>query len=109
MDYEYIDILGVDHFLYLITLLLLAWLLCTQQNWIRKHRQLVTRVIITVSIAQQILLYSSYLFIEGFTLGESLPLHISRLNTLLGTTYLIRKKRLFSLIAYCLFQPFCLA
>lgn len=46
-------------------------------------------MIITVSIFQQILLYSSYYFILDFELGESLPLQISRVNTILGIIYLL--------------------
>lgn len=101
MDYQYIDILSVNHLLYLTTLLLIAWLLFTHQSWIREHHQLMTNLIVVISIGQQLLLYSSYLLFEGFTLGESLPLHLSRINTLLGITFLLGKnKKLFSLIAY---------
>lgn len=50
---------------------------------------------------QQLLLYGSYVWLGEFTLGESLPLHISRINTILGIIFLFTKSRsLFNIIAY---------
>lgn len=70
------------------------------------------RVILVISIAQQILLYGSCIA-EGFNWAEGLPLHISRISSLLGIAWLICRNNkiidvlfFFGLFAYAsLFYP----
>ncbi len=54
-----------------------------------------------MSIGQQVLLYSSYLYLFDFSLGESLPFHLSRISSILGIIYLLPKnKRVYTILCY---------
>lgn len=86
---RYIKPFDSNHVVYIGTLLVLIFLMVISRKKLKIHRQTADKVILIVSILQQILLYSSYFLVEGFTWGESLPLHISRVNSLLGIIYLI--------------------
>lgn len=98
---EYIKLFSGNHFLYLFILMFFTCLLFMNQSYVRKHRHVISIIIVTASILQQLLLYGSYVWLGEFTLQESLPLHISRINTLLGIIFLFTKSRsLFNIIAY---------
>lgn len=98
---EFIPIFGADHFIFIGSLLLIAFLLFFNKDLVRRNRDRITVVILLISIAQQILLYRSYYQLMGFDLGESLPLHISRINSILGILYLITKnERIFTVFSY---------
>lgn len=86
--------------------LLLVGLLAGRR-WVRAHAELVARVTLVISILQQIGVYSWYALETGFDLGDSLPLHISRVTTIMGIAYLCTRSRAlmdvifyFSLFAY---------
>lgn len=98
---KYIQIFSWEHGLYIALLLLVALFMFTQQDKVVKYREPLAKGIVMISILQQLILYGSYLYLGEFTLSESLPLHISRINTLLGIAFLLtRSKTLFGLITY---------
>lgn len=98
---EYIEIFGPNHLFYFIVLIIFTALLFTNQTYIRKHSNTISKVIVVISILQQFLLYGSYALLGEFTLQESLPFHISRINTILGIIFLFTKsKTLFNIVAY---------
>ncbi|XJS10002.1 hypothetical protein ACF3NG_07595 [Aerococcaceae bacterium WGS1372] len=98
---EYVRILGIDHLIYLAILLAFTLLLFNFQIFFKVHRDQITKIIFSVSVNQQILLYGSYVFLGEFTLAESLPLHISRINTILGLVFLLTQSpKLFNIITY---------
>lgn len=98
---EYIPLFGVDHMTYIFGLIFFSVLLFMNQSSIRKHEPQITFIIIIIAIIQQILLYSSYFFLLDFHLGESLPFHISRINSILGILYLIKKdNKIFTLLSF---------
>ena len=88
---DYITLFNLDHIIYIIGLIVIGAALFIKKDAVNEHRRTITVVILIVSIIQQILLYSSYYFILDFDLGESLPLQISRVNTILGIIFLITK------------------
>lgn len=90
---EYISFLSLEHWLYIGCLVLVAYGLFNNKKWVRDHRDRVTLIILICSVAQQILLYGSYFVIFDFSLAESLPLHISRINSILGIIFLLSKNR----------------
>lgn len=89
---NYIKLLGPNHIFYLSILFLLGLLIYKKQDWIRQYRTYISWTLVLISFLQQAILYGSYLK-EGFPLDEALPLHISRINTLLGLVYLISRSR----------------
>lgn len=87
--------------IYIFALISFSVLLFMNQTSIRKHEPQITFIIIIIAIIQQILLYSSYFFLLDFHLGESLPFHISRINSILGILYLIKKdNKIFTLLSF---------
>lgn len=98
---EYIPLFGMEHLLYIAGLALLAVGLFVFQKNINRHERLFTTLILAVSFYQQYLLYSSYYDMMGFRLSESLPLHISRVNSILGIIYLLTNdQRVFKIFSY---------
>lgn len=98
---EFIDLLSPEHFLYIGILIFFGLLLFMNQSFVREHRQLISKIILTLSILQQILLYGSYVWLGEFTLAESLPFHISRINSILGILFLVtQSQRLFNFVSY---------
>ncbi|WP_300408631.1 TIGR02206 family membrane protein [Lagierella sp.] len=90
---EFIKPFGLDHFIYMTIFLLFAIILFKKKDAIAKNQSTITKVILVTSIIQQIVLYGSYLFLEDFNPAVSLPLHISRINTIMGILYLITRDR----------------
>ncbi len=88
---DYITLFNFDHIIFIVGLVIIGAALFMKRDAVGEHRQKITVVILIVSIFQQILLYSSYYFILDFDPGESLPLQISRVNTILGIIFLITK------------------
>lgn len=97
---DYIPLFGPDHLIYIVGVILISILLFTNKPFVRKHRTTITMIVLITSIIQQIVLYGSYYVLLDFDLGESLPLQISRVNTILGIIYLITKnKKVFTVLA----------
>ncbi|GAA0351491.1 hypothetical protein GCM10008932_00800 [Alkalibacterium iburiense] len=90
---EYITLFNLDHLLYIGGLIGLGTALFLNKQTIKEKKETISTLIILFSIGQQILLYSSYFYLFDFDLAESLPLHISRINSLLGMWYLLTKNK----------------
>lgn len=91
--YDYTEILGPSHLIYITSLALATFLLFRYREFVYEYRRKFTIGILIVSLAQQVLLYSSFAIIIDFDLSESLPFHLSRINTLIGIIYLITGNR----------------
>lgn len=98
---EYIQVFGLEHFIYLGGVIFLGLFLFTKKKWITVNRDVVTNILIIVLLIQQLILYSSYVLLNQFTLGESLPFHISRISTIMVIVFLIKKnKKLYNTLCY---------
>lgn len=87
----FIELFGWQHLLYTGIMLLTLFLLVRYRTEVRRNRENIRKIILVVSIVQQVLLYSWYIFETGFDISESLPLHVSRISSLLGIYYLFTK------------------
>lgn len=92
-EVPFISIFDGHHLFYIALMLILLLLMITQYDKIKEYSEQLRKGILIVSIGQQILLYSWYIFEMGFDLSESLPLHISRISSILGIIYLLTKKK----------------
>lgn len=90
-DTPYIEIFGLHHFIYIMILLASLTLLLIFRDKVKYHREKLAIVLLVISIVQQILLYSWYLFETEFDLTDALPFHICRIATLLGIIFLLTK------------------
>ena len=98
---EYIPLFGIDHILYICILMISALWMYKEKKFIKKYEKGFTVILFIVSLVQQILLYGSYFILFEFDLGESLPLHISRINSILIMAFLLTKNRkLYAVICY---------
>lgn len=97
---DYITLFNPDHIIYILGMILVGIALFIKRGDVKEDRSKITAAILIVSVFQQILLYSSYYFILDFDLGESLPLQISRVNSILGIIFLITKnEKVFRVLA----------
>lgn len=90
-EVPFISLFDGHHLFYILLMTILLLLLITQYRFVQENANQVSRWILAASLAQQILLYSWYIFETGFDISESLPLHISRISSLLGIAFLITK------------------
>lgn len=98
---EYIRPFDYNHFIYIGIFTVFTFLLFTKKEFVRESRDKISFAILVVSIMQQILLYYSYYVLYDFDLAVSLPLHISRINSILGIIFLITKnKTIFKILSY---------
>ncbi len=98
---EYIAILGLDHMLYMIGLIMIGTALFIKRDKVVDNKKVVTLIILMASILQQIILYGSYFHFMAFDLAESLPFHISRVSSILGIIYLITKNsKVFKVVSF---------
>lgn len=103
-DYgEYISLFHLDHLIYIIGLVVIASAFFLNITFVKKHKTVITTIVVIIIIAQQILLYSGYYFAtghgSGFDLSEALPLHLSRINSILGLLFLLtRNRQVFSIL-----------
>ncbi len=98
---EFIKPFGLDHFIYLTIFLIIAGLFFVKRNKVTENKNTITKIILLTSILQQIVLYGSYFILEDFDISVSLPLHISRINTIMGILYLITKdKDIYKVISF---------
>lgn len=101
MDYIPITFLGKHHLLYVSILVFFGMLLFLNPTKVRLYRQPLTTVILIVSLFQQCLLYGYFILFDSFTMATSLPLHLSRITSILIIIFLITKHtKLFAVIAY---------
>lgn len=90
-DVPYIHLFDLHHTFYISSMLLTLFVLIHYRKKVKAHSEKIRKFILTVSLGQQFLLYSWYIFEMGFDAAESLPLHISRISSLLGIYYLSTK------------------
>ena len=88
----YIKIFAWEHFFYMSLILFLVFVLIAQRRRLYLYQGSLTKIILSVSIFQQVLLYAWYFFETGFDLAEALPLHLCRISSVLGIVYLLTKK-----------------
>lgn len=94
-DVPYLSLLDEHHFFYIALMVSLLIAMIVQVKWIKIHAANIRMLILIFSIAQQLLLYSWYITETGFDISESLPLHISRISSILGIIYLITDNKAF--------------
>lgn len=91
---DFIKPFGPNHLLYIGIVIMVGFLLFTNIPFVRKHRDQISMMVLIISIIQQCILYGYYLLFFKFDLSESLPLHISRINSIFGIIYLATKSKL---------------
>ena len=91
---DFIKPFGPNHWLYIGIVIMVGFLLFTNIPFVRKHRDQISMMVLIISIIQQCILYGYYLLFFKFDPLESLPLHISRINSILGIIYLATKSKL---------------
>ncbi|MGW9552476.1 TMEM164-related integral membrane acyltransferase [Citricoccus zhacaiensis] len=106
----YIPLFGVDHLLALGTVLAAVALLLAFRRQVRELAPVLRWGLLVLTLAQQVALYSYQALVAGWDWGDSLPLHISRVTTLILMAYLITGRRTvlevgfyFGLYAYATF------
>lgn len=104
---DYIKPFTLQHLVYIAIVLAVLAAMIVFRNKLKPNAKKITAVVLTVSILQQILLYSWYVFETGYDVSDSLPLHLCRITGLLGVYFLITKNTkvldlifYFSLFAY---------
>ncbi|WP_163969329.1 YwaF family protein [Oceanobacillus halotolerans] len=100
-DVGFISPFDLQHLFYIAIVVALLLLLHTNRDNVRKNGRRIGIGILIVSLSQQIMLYSWYGLETGFDIGESLPLHISRVTSLLGIYFLLtRNEKVLDIIFY---------
>lgn len=100
-DTPYIEIFGLNHLIYVLILMASITLLLIFRKSVVRNRKKFAIFLLTVSVLQQILLYSWYTFETGFDMSDALPFHICRIATLLGIIFLLTKnKHILEIIFY---------
>ena len=101
VEAEYMSPFDGNHWVYIAVLAAVWFLLVRNKESVRDNRKGIDIAVLVISVLQQILLYTWYYFETGFHLSVSLPLHISRISTLLGMLYLLTKSgRLMDVLFY---------
>jgi len=97
----FIRVFRGHHFIYIIGMLLIFLWIVRNQQIIKEKREAIRRILLIIAVGQQVLLYSWYLLETGFDISESLPLHISRISSILGIVYLLTaRKRVMDVLFY---------
>ncbi|WP_131104263.1 TIGR02206 family membrane protein [Ornithinimicrobium sufpigmenti] len=91
-DPGFIPVFGRDHLVFVLGLLVVATALVAGRGWLREHATVVRRVVFGVLLVQQVALYGFYAA-TGWLWAESLPVHISRISTILALVYLATGSR----------------
>lgn len=90
-DTAYLTVFDLSHVIYVFILVGALGLLIGCREKVRANQRNVAAIILTISILQQVILYSWQFLENGFNVSEALPLHISRISSLLGIYYLLTK------------------
>lgn len=104
---EFIQVFGINHVLYIVIFATSLVALLFYREKVKRNRRQIALFFLTLSIIQQVVLYSWYLFETGFDVSESLPFHISRVSTLLGIWFLLTKNTKVLEVMF-FFSIFCL-
>lgn len=106
----YIPLFGRDHLLALGTVVAALTLLMAFRRNVRQRAAAVRWALLLLALAQQTALYWYQAVVAGWDWGDSAPLHISRVTTLLLMAYLVTGRRavlevgfFFGLYAYATF------
>lgn len=91
-DTPFIELFGAGHLVYLAGMLLLLVGVVAGRRVVRRHYGSVLGIVTVVVLVQQVALYSWYALETGFDPAEALPLHISRVSTLVGLAYLLTRR-----------------
>lgn len=92
---------GFDHFVYVFLLLLLMAFLILNNDNLKENADPVYKSYFVISVLQQFVLYSWFFTETGFVLAEALPMHVSRLSSIIGLFYLAtRNKKLLNVHFY---------
>jgi len=109
-EVPFISTFDGNHIVYITIVVGLMAALFRYRKQVKVNAKKIGIIILITSILQQTLLYSWYVLEMGFDVSESLPLHISRVTSLLGIFYLFTKNKkvmdvvfFFSLFAYASF------
>lgn len=90
-EVSYISLFDGHHIFYIVLMGILLLLMITHWRDVKLESAKIRKWILGFSIVQQVLLYSWYFFEMGFDVAESLPLHISRISSILGIIFLFSK------------------
>lgn len=93
MESQFIKPFSLDHWIFIFLMVGVVILFIKNRHTLKKHERTFSLVILGICILQQILLYSYLIISMGLDWGEILPLHISRVTTILCIIYLITKNR----------------
>ena len=106
----YIPLFGADHLMALGTVLTAVALLLAFRRRVRELAPVLRWGFLVLALAQQVALYTYQAFVVGWDWGDSLPLHISRVTTLILMAYLLTGRTVllevgfyFGLYAYATF------
>lgn len=100
-DVPFIPLFGPDHLLYLGIMAACLAALIAGRRWIASHAEPIRWTLLAVSGLQFATLYAWYATEFGFDLSEALPLHISRVSTILGLWFLAtRNLRVMDVLFY---------
>lgn len=89
IDAPFINAFSLAHILYLLAFFIILIAMFIFRDFMHTYQVVIGRVMFTISVLQQILLYSWYYFETKFDLKQALPLHICRLSTIIGMIYLV--------------------
>ncbi len=91
-DAPFVKVFSLPHIIYLIASLSCLALFIHKRAWVKMHENAVRITFLLVLGFQQIfLLYGWYAFFTPNFLSEGLPLHLSRVSSLLTIIYLFKK------------------
>ncbi len=101
IDAPYIGVFSLEHALFIYLFALHLALLILNRDKIKENPKPVYISYFVVSVFQHILLYSWFVAETGFDLAEALPLHISRVSSIIGLFYLVTKsKKIMDILFY---------
>lgn len=89
----FIPLFGTDHVIAVGIVVTALFLLLLFRRWVRAHADVVRWALLGLALVQQVALYSYQALVAGWDWGDSMPLHISRLTTLILLAYLITGRR----------------
>ncbi|MGL4589445.1 MAG: hypothetical protein ACRCUP_04345 [Mycoplasmatales bacterium] len=93
----FIEIYGPNHLLMLFILLVLIWLIVFYRQQINRHSAKICKILLVTLIIQQTAEYLWYAVYTGFDPYQALPLHISRVSSILQLVFLSLIVRSFSI------------
>ena len=97
----YIQLFSLSHWFYLIFFTICFFLLIKNQKIIALKPDRYRYSLLIISMIQQVILYFWYFDQKNFPISEALPLHISRVSSLLGILYLLTlNRRIMDIMAY---------